>query len=102
MGGGVALDVGIYTLNAVLSGVHYERPVEIKAVGTRFNEGKGPDQTITAILRWANGTTANIAVAANIAASAASHVNHVLYAGSKGYIKVIHNLNNNLFYLNIN
>lgn len=76
----------MYVLNAILSAVQYERPTQMKAVGTRIGSN-GPDKTVGAVLSFASGVTANLAISSYVAKNAVPNVNHVIYAGTKGYIR---------------
>lgn len=86
-GGGIMLDIGIYTFNALMMPLNYSRPVEIKAVGRRHGL-EGPDRTVSIALRFPNDVIGNILISSQIPRDAYTAVNHVLYVGSKGYIKL--------------
>ena len=84
-GGGIVLDIGTYTWNAVLLPLNYTRPTEVKAVG-RLHKG-GPDRTVAISARFPNDVIASIAISSKVSANSREASNHVLYMGSKGYIK---------------
>lgn len=83
------LDVGVYGMNAVLQPLKYIRPTEVKAVGRRHsNKPSSPDRTITIGMRFPNEVVASISLSSSTPQSANRAINHVLYVGSKGYIRV--------------
>ncbi|XP_076366843.1 trans-1,2-dihydrobenzene-1,2-diol dehydrogenase-like isoform X2 [Tachypleus tridentatus] len=58
LGGGVTLDLGIYTLNSVLMVYGSEKPLQIEAVGHLNSDGV--DENVAAVLKFSKGRLATI------------------------------------------
>jgi len=91
-GGGIQMDIGVYTLNALMMPLNYLRPVEIKAVGRKHGQN-GPDRTVSIALRFPNDVIGSILMSSQASSNSKEALNHVLYVGSKGYIKLPHPIN---------
>ncbi|CAG2115444.1 unnamed protein product [Medioppia subpectinata] len=81
LGGGTFMDIGIYTLNVVLMAFGDEQPLEVKAVG-HLNQ-YGVDESVSAVFKYSDGRTANIATSARVNLPCEAHI-----VGTKGTIKV--------------
>jgi dihydrodiol dehydrogenase / D-xylose 1-dehydrogenase (NADP) len=86
-GGGITLDIGVYTWHAVLAPLNFTRPTEVKVTGRR-QAPDAPDRTVAIALRFPNDVIGNILISSHGASNSMKAVNHVLYIGRKGYIKV--------------
>ncbi|CAG2163859.1 unnamed protein product [Oppiella nova] len=81
LGGGTVIDIGIYTLNVVQMAFGGEKPTEIKAIG-HLNEN-GVDESMTAVLKYSNGRTANVATSARVKYPCEAHI-----VGTKGVVRI--------------
>ncbi|KAG8177732.1 hypothetical protein JTE90_026574 [Oedothorax gibbosus] len=80
VGGGTILDLGIYTINAVMM-AYKEQPKDIKAVGHLNDDGV--DIAVSCSLSFSNNRTASMATSAQAEMS-----NELTITGTKGVIKV--------------
>ncbi|KAI1294788.1 Trans-1,2-dihydrobenzene-1,2-diol dehydrogenase [Halotydeus destructor] len=77
LGVSTVLELGIYCINAILMTARDEKPVEIKATGNL--NGNGVDETVSAVLKFANGVTASLTTHATVALP-----NEAIITGTKG------------------
>ncbi|XP_074603266.1 trans-1,2-dihydrobenzene-1,2-diol dehydrogenase-like [Brevipalpus obovatus] len=80
-GGGVMLDLGVYTLNAISMVYNNQEPLEIKAAGHVSTEGV--DEAVTVALKYPNGR-----VAVCSSHMRAELPNECTISGTKGIIRI--------------
>lgn len=100
LAGGVSLDIGIYSLHAILTAVNFTKPEKFQVVGRKLAENS-TDCTVSGVMQFSSGTTGSF-VMTNVATQLTNeNLSHVIYIGRSGYIKIPYPMNGpNGFILN--
>ena len=92
LGGSITLDIGIYSLHAILTAVNFSLPIELKVVGKKLGENS-TDCTVSGVMKFANQVTGSFVMTSHTNQLTNQEISGVNYIGTKGYIKIPYPLN---------
>jgi len=92
LGGSTTLDIGIYSLHAILTAVNFTRPIELKVVGKKLTENS-TDSTVAGVVKFPNQVTGSFVMTFNTSKLVNEKLSEVVYIGTEGYIKLGYPMN---------
>ena len=92
LGGSITLDIGVYSLHAILTAVNFTKPDELKVVGKKLTENAA-DHTVAGVMSFPGRVTASFVMTASTNRDTNKRLSQVIYVGSNGYIRLPYPMN---------
>ena len=92
LGGSITLDIGVYSIHAILTAVNFTNPTELKVVGKKLTENSA-DHTVAGVMSFPGRVTASFVMTASTSRETNERLSQAVYVGSKGYIRLPYPMN---------
>lgn len=92
LGGSITLDIGVYSLHAILTAVNFTKPSELKVVGKKLSDSSA-DYTVAGVMSFPDKVTASFVMTSNTNRETNQKLSQAIYVGTRGYIRLPYPMN---------
>lgn len=92
LGGSITLDIGVYSIHAILTAVNFTKPTELKVVGKKLTD-KAADHSVAGVMSFPGKVTASFVMTASTSRETNQRLSAAEYIGTKGYIRLPYPMN---------